>query len=121
PESSALRRRLGLFDVLCIGVNATVGSGVFALPDDMHRAMGGWSPFAYVLCAVLLLPVALCFAELSGRFDETGGAYVYAHHAFGPKAGFAIGWYCWANTFVSWAANTTFFVELLGVRAFPWG
>ncbi len=117
PSKSDARRRLTLFDVLCIGVNATVGSGVFALPDDMHRAMGGWSPLAYLLCAVLLLPVALCFAELSGRFDETGGAYVFARHAFGEKAGFLIGWYCWANTFVSWAANTTFFVELLGVPA----
>ncbi len=114
----ATRRRLGLFDVLCIGVNATVGSGVFALPGEMQRAMGGWSPFAYVLCAILLLPVALSFAELSGRFDESGGAYVYARHAFGERVGFVIGWYCWANTFVSWAANATIFVDLVGGR-FP--
>jgi amino acid transporter len=112
------RRRLGLFDVLCIGVNATVGSGVFALPDDLQRAMGGFSPLAYVLCALLLLPVALSFAELSGRFDESGGAYVYARHAFGARVGFVIGWYCWANTFVSWAANTTLLVDLVGAR-FP--
>jgi amino acid transporter len=113
-----MRRRLGLFDVLCIGVNATVGSGVFSLPDDMQRAMGGWSPLAYLLCAVLLLPVALSFAELSGRFEESGGAYVYARGAFGDRVGFVIGWYCWANTFVSWAANTTLFVDLIGMR-FP--
>jgi amino acid transporter len=110
------RRRLGLFDVLCIGVNATVGSGVFALPGAMLLAMGGFSPLAYVLCAALLLPVALSFAELSGRFDESGGAYVYARHAFGDRAGFVIGWYCWANTFVSWAANASFFVDILGER-----
>ncbi len=112
------RRRLGLFDVLCIGVNATVGSGVFALPGAMQRSMGGWSPFAYVLCAVLLLPIALSFAELSGRFDESGGAYVYARRAFGDRVGFVIGWYCWANTFVSWAANATLFVDLIGAH-FP--
>jgi amino acid transporter len=114
------RRRLGLFDVLCIGVNATVGSGVFALPDDMQRAMGGWSPLAYLLCAVLLLPVALSFAELSGHFDESGGAYVYARSAFGNRVGFVVGWYCWAATFVSWAANTTLLVDLLGLHAYPW-
>jgi amino acid transporter len=82
----------------------------------MQRAMGGLSPLAYVLCAVLLLPVALSFAELSGRFDESGGAYVYARRAFGDRVGFVIGWYCWANTFVSWAANATLFVELVGGR-----
>jgi amino acid transporter len=108
------RRGLGLFDVLCIGVNAIVGSGVFALPDDMQREMGGYSPLAFVLCTALLLPVALCFAELSGRHEQSGAAYVYARSAFGPRAGFLIGWYCWMNTFVSWAANTTLFVELLG-------
>lgn len=113
------RRRLSLFDVLCIGVNATVGSGVFALPDDMQRAMGGWSPLAYVFCAILLLPTALCFAELSSRYDETGGAYVYARRAFGDKAGFLIGWYCWAATFMSWAANTTLFIEILGLQSYP--
>ncbi|APR84616.1 Amino acid permease [Minicystis rosea] len=118
--ASALRRRLGLFDVLCIGVNATVGSGVFALPDDMQRAMGGWSPLAYLFCAILLLPVALSFAELSGHFDESGGAYVYARSAFGDRVGFLVGWFCWAATFVSWAANTTLLVDLLGFHAYPW-
>lgn len=109
-------RRLGLFDVLCIGVNSIVGSGVFALPDDMQRAMGGWSPLAYLLCAALLLPVALCFAELAGRCDETGGPYVYAQRAFGERVGYVVGWFCWTTAFVSWAANTTLFVELLGLR-----
>src|SRR5262249_13821941 len=110
------RRRLGLFDVLCIGVNATVGSGVFALPGLMLLAMGGFSPLAYVLCAALLLPVALSFAELAGRFDESGSAYVYARRAFGDGAGFIIGWYCWANSFLAWAANASFFVSIVGER-----
>src|SRR5580704_10645857 len=120
------RRRLTLFDVLAIGINATVGSGVFALPDDIHRAMGGWSPLAYLLCALLLLPVALSFAEASGRFDESGGAYVYARRAFGDRVGFFVGWYCWAATLVSWAANATLLVALvlaltpLGAGASTW-
>jgi amino acid transporter len=106
-----------LFDVLCIGVNATVGSGVFALPDDMHRVMGGYSPFAFLLCALMLMPVALCFAELSGRHVDTGGTYLYARNAFGDRIGFVVGWFCWANTFVSWAANATLFLALAGVQS----
>jgi amino acid transporter len=116
---TGLRRRLNLFDVLCIGVNAIVGSGVFALPDDMQRSMGGWSPLAFLLCAVLLMPVALCFAELAGRHEDTGGSFLYARNAFGPRVGFFVGWFCWANTFVSWAANMTLFVELVGIRSQP--
>jgi amino acid transporter len=112
----SLRRRLSGFDVLCIGVNAIVGSGVFSLPDDMHRSMGGWSPLSFALCAALLVPVALCFAELASRSDKTGGPYLYAHQAFGPTAGFVVGWSCWLNSFIAWAANATLFIDLCGVR-----
>lgn len=110
------RRRLTLFDVVCIGVNATVGSGVFALPDDVYREMGGWSPLAFAVCALLLLPVSMCVAELAARTDETGGPYVYARRAFGDGTGFFVGWYCWIATLVSWAAVTGLFVEIVGVR-----
>lgn len=108
------RRRLTLFDVVCIGVNATVGSGVFALPDDVYREMGGWSPLAFAVCALMLLPVSLCMAELSARTEETGGPYVYARRAFGEELGFVVGWFCWIATVVAWAAVTTLFVEIIG-------
>jgi amino acid transporter len=114
-----LRRRLTLFDVVCIGVNATVGSGVFALPDDVFREMGGWSPIAFAVCGILLLPVSLCMAELGARTDETGGPYLYARRAFGVEVGFLVGWYCWIATVVSWAAVTMLFVEIIGVTGAP--
>ena len=112
-------RRLGLLDVFAIGLNAIVGSGVFAMGDKMHRAMGGFSPFAYALCALLLMPVALCFAELAAHNDATGGPYLYATKAFGSWVGFVVGWSAWLNSFISWAAVTTLLVELVGVTATP--
>lgn len=119
PAVLHARRSLSLFDVVCIGVNATVGSGVFALPDDVFREMGGYSPLAFAICALLLLPVSLCMAELAARTDETGGPYVYARRAFGEEVGFVVGWFCWIATLVSWAAVTTLFVEILGVHGTP--
>lgn len=99
-----MRRTLGLFDVICIGLNAIVGSGIFALPDDLYREMGGLSPLAFVLCAVGLLPVALCYAEAASRVNRTGGPYLYASEAFGPRIGFGVGWMCFANSAFSFAA-----------------
>ncbi|MBK8253966.1 MAG: APC family permease [Polyangiaceae bacterium] len=110
------RRSLTLFDVVCIGVNATVGSGVFALPDDVYREMGGFSPLGFAVCALLLLPVSLCMAELASSTDETGGPYLYARRAFGREVGFVVGWFCWVATLVSWAAVSTLFVEIIGLR-----
>ncbi|NUP12768.1 MAG: amino acid permease [Polyangiaceae bacterium] len=110
------RRRLGLFDVLAIGVNAIVGSGVFSKPDDMQRAMGGFSPLSYLLCALVLIPVALCFAELAGHEDQNGGPYLYASRAFGRNVGFVVGWSCYLNAFLSFAANATQLGSMIGLE-----
>lgn len=110
-------RRLGLLDVLAIGVNAIVGSGVFSLPDDMQRSMGGFSPLSYLLCAIILIPVALCFAELSSHAEKNGGPYLYAKEAFGAQVGFIVGWACYLNAFISFAANATQFIEFAGLGA----
>lgn len=99
-----MRRTLGLFDVVCIGLNAIVGSGIFLLPDDLYREMGALSPLAFLLCAVGLLPVALCYAEAASTVDRTGGPYVYASTAFGPLVGYSVGWMCFANSVFSFAA-----------------
>jgi amino acid transporter len=109
-----MKRTLGLFDVVCIGLNAIVGSGVFALPDDLYRALGIWSPLAFVLCALGLGPVALCYAEAAGRVDRTGGPYLYASEAFGPRAGFVVGWMCFANSLFSFAAVASAAAAYLG-------
>jgi amino acid transporter len=66
--------------------------------------MGGLSPLAFLLCAVGLAPVALCYAEAAGRTDRSGGPYVYAREAFGPWSGFVIGWLCYANSVFALAA-----------------
>ena len=110
-----LARRLTLLDVLAIGVNAIVGSGVFSMPDDMARSMGAWSPLAYVGCALILIPVSLCFAELASSHNQTGGPYLYARAAFGRNIGFVVGWACFLNAFLSFAANVTQFVALAGL------
>jgi amino acid transporter len=102
-----MRRSLTRFDVTCLGLNAIVGSGVFALPDDLYREMGAASPLVFLLLAIGLLPVALCFAEAASYGDSTGGPYVYARDAFGPRAGFAVGWMCFVNAIFSFSAVAT--------------
>jgi APA family basic amino acid/polyamine antiporter len=99
-----MRRSLTRFDVTCLGLNAIVGSGIFLLPDDLYREMGALSPLAFLLCGVGLLPVALCYAEAASYSSETGGPYLYARDAFGPRAGFLVVWMCYVNALFSFAA-----------------
>ncbi len=99
-----MRRSLRLFDVICLGLNAIVGSGIFLLPDDLYREMGAYSPLAFLICAVGLLPVALCYAVSARNHDRTGGPYLYAGEAFGEHVGFMVGWMSYANSLFSFAA-----------------
>lgn len=90
--TAELARRLSFFDIFCLGVNATIGSGIFLFPGKLAGAAGPTSIFAFAICGVLLITIALCYAEMAGICRRNGGAYVYAREAFGPRLGFVVGW-----------------------------
>lgn len=48
-------------------------------------------------CATLFMPLALCVIELSARYPEEGGLYVWSRRAFGDYAGFMTGWTYWMS------------------------
>ena len=97
-------RPLTRLDLAAIGVNAVVGSSIFLFPGKLAALLGPASIAAFLLTALLLAPVALCFAEASSTRDAAGGPALYAHEAFGPTMGFSIGWLCWITEIVSFAA-----------------
>jgi len=99
-----LFKKLSSFDILCLGINAIIGSGIFIFPGILFRETGSASVLAFLVCGVLLVFVALCYAELGGIFRQNGGAYVYAREAFGPLVGFSVGWISWITAVCSWAA-----------------
>jgi len=97
-------RKLSVFDTFCLGLNAIVGSGIFIFPSRLAQEVGPASILAFGVCGLLLVLVALCYAELGSMFRQNGGPYVYAKEAFGPGAGFAVGWISWVASVFSWAA-----------------
>ncbi len=98
------KRALTRLDLTAIGVNAIVGSSIFLFPGKLAELLGPASIVAFTVTALALAPVALCFAEASSTRDRAGGPSLYAEEAFGPMAGFSIGWLCWITEIVSWAA-----------------
>ncbi len=89
-----LRRSLRLVDGLAMVVGIMVGSGIFRTPGLVAAQLGRpWLTFvAWVAGGALALVGALCFAELATRHPAAGGKYVYVREAFGPRAGFVVGW-----------------------------
>ena len=109
-------RLLNRYDIICLGINGIVGAGIFLLPGRIAALAGPASIFLYLLCGMLCLAIALCFAEMGGMYQQTGGAYLYARDTFGPMIGFMVGWMIWLSAIIGWATMASGF--LLYLRSF---
>ena len=109
-----LPRNLGLGGIWLLAVNGLIGAGIFGLPSGAANLAGAYSPLVYVLCALLMLPIILCFAELASYFRNTGGPIRYSTEAFGTFAGFQAGWLFYLSRVVSFAANSVLLVDSIG-------
>ena len=110
----SLVRALGVWGLAASIVNITVGGGIFRLPASAAAALGPAAPIAYIVCAVAMGLVVLCFAEAGSRVSLTGGLYAYVEVAFGPLVGFVCGLMLWAGISVATAAVASFFADALG-------
>jgi len=115
----SLVRALGTWGLAASILNITVGGGIFRLPAAAAGALGAAAPIAYIVCAVAMGLIVLCFAEAGSRVSLTGGLYAYVEVAFGPLIGFLCGVMLWAGITAATAAVTSFFADALGALVPP--
>ena len=108
-----LLRVVGRWDMVALVINGIVGAGIFGLPQKVHALLGAWGLLAIVACAILMGFIVACFAEVSSRFTETGGPYMYASEAFGPFTAFVVGWLLWLARVTGLCAITGVLAEYL--------
>jgi amino acid transporter len=113
PSQLTLVRAIGRWSLAALMVNCIIGSGVFGLPAVISRLVGNASPFAWLFAAAGTGLVMACFAEVSSRFDASGGVYLYARTAFGRTTGISIAWLGWLARLTAAAANANLFVIYL--------
>lgn len=112
-SEGSLIRALGVWGLAANIVNITVGGGIFRLPAAAAAALGPAAPVAYVVCAVAMTLIVLCFAEAGSRVSLTGGVYAYVEVAFGPLIGFVTGVMLWAGITAATAAVASFFADAM--------
>ena len=93
PGSSdtKLVRELGVRQLAALIFNYIVGAGIFVLPALAATRLGSAAVLAYLVCAVIVGLMVLCFAEAGSRVAVTGGPYAYAEAAFGSYVAFIVG------------------------------
>ena len=96
-------------------VNSIIGGSIFGLPSLLAARVGGLSPFAYLGAGACMMIIAACIAEVSSRFEETGGLYLYARDAFGRFAGLLVAWLTWLTRIAAPAAGANLFCTYLAM------
>jgi amino acid transporter len=92
---SQLRKTMGFWDVLLFNIATVLGPRWIAAAG--HNGTSSIS--LWVLAAVFFfVPGAFVINELSSRFPDEGGLYVWAKEAFGDFHGFVAGWTYWIYT-----------------------
>ncbi len=121
-ENNLLKKRVNLFDGICIVAGAMIGSGIFIVSADIARNVGspGWLLIAWVITGIITVIGAISYGELASMMPHVGGQYVYLKEAYHPLIGFLFGW----TTFLviqcgSIAAVAVAFAKFSGV-IFPW-
>jgi APA family basic amino acid/polyamine antiporter len=110
PAPGKLLQVLGLGFGLAGAVGGTIGAGILRTPGLVAGPLGqpSWILAAWLLGGIYALLGAVCVAELATSLPWAGGWTVYASRAFGPRAGFLVGWSDWLAHCIglAWVATT---------------
>lgn len=117
-NSQGLVRTIGRWSLTALMINSIVGIGIFGLPSVLAARLGGLSPFAFLGAGAGILIIAGCIAEVSSRYEETGGLYLYARDALGRFAGLLVAWLTWLTRIAAPAAAANLFCTYLA-QFFP--
>ncbi|MFG3101329.1 amino acid permease [Streptomyces sp. NPDC048182] len=91
-EGHGLKRTMGLFQLVCFGVGAIVGTGIFVGLSDSVAEAGPAVVVSFVLAAVTCVFTAFAFAELGGAIPVSGSSYSFAYAGLGEGTAFLVGW-----------------------------
>jgi basic amino acid/polyamine antiporter, APA family len=114
-----LNRGIQKWDLVLMVINSIIGAGIFGLPSKIFASTGVYSIVAFIACAAIVLVFILCFAEVSSRFDKTGGPYVYVLTAFGKFPAFLMGWLLLLSRIFNYATLINLMVTYLSVFYAP--
>ncbi|MBK5260902.1 MAG: amino acid permease, partial [Thermoanaerobaculia bacterium] len=132
-EGHQLKKVLGPWNLVALGVGAIIGAGIFATigtaaAGDAHRpGAGPGLMLSFVVTAIVCGFTALCYAEFASMVPVSGSAYTYAYGTLGEFVAWIIGWdlmieYAIGNVAVaiSWANYMNTFLAGLGVHLPIW-
>lgn len=89
-----LKRQFGLWTASALLVGQVIAVGIFLTPAGMAKDVQSpfWLFSIWIGVGFATLCGALSYAELTARFPEAGGPYVFLREAYGRMPAFLFGW-----------------------------
>jgi len=125
-ETSGLKRVLGPWQLIFLGIGAIVGAGIFVITGHAAAQYAGPAvTLSFILAALACAFAGLCYAEFAALIPIAGSAYTYAYATLGEIFAWVIGWdlileYSLGATAVAigWSGYILSFLKDLGLN-FP--
>lgn len=125
--SQKLKRSLGGFDLILLGIGAIIGAGLFSITGIAASQHAGPAVIiSFILASIGCAFAGLCFSELASMIPVAGGAYTYTYATLGELIAWIVGWslvleYAAGATVVaiSWSAYLASFLQSFGIHLPP--
>ena len=125
--SKALKRVLGPWGLIALGVGAIIGAGLFSITGTVAAEYTGPSiTLSFIIAAIGCCFAGLCYAEFASMIPVAGSAYTYSYATMGELIAWIIGWdlvleYTVAATTVSisWSRYLVVFLQGIGINLPP--
>jgi APA family basic amino acid/polyamine antiporter len=121
---TTLKRALGPFNLVSMGIGAIIGAGIFVLTGQAAALYAGPAvPISMALVGVACAFAGLCYAEMASTVPVAGSAYTYVYATLGELLAWIVGWdlvleYAAgaAGVSVGWSANLVALLGLFGIH-----
>lgn len=92
--AAQLNKHLRFWDSIAISIGIVIGVGIFRTPGQIAKYLDSPSAIliAWLIGGLISLLGVFCYAELSSKFPQTGGTYIFLREAYGKFTGFIYGW-----------------------------
>ncbi|OGD13533.1 MAG: amino acid permease [Candidatus Aminicenantes bacterium RBG_16_66_30] len=125
-DASGLKRVLGPWHLIFLGVGAIVGAGIFVITGHAAAQYAGPAvTISFMLAGLTCAFAGLCYAEFASLIPIAGSAYTYAYSTLGEFFAWIIGWdlileYSLGATTVAigWSGYVVNFLKGIGIE-FP--
>lgn len=91
-EHTKLKRTLGPWQLIAIGIGAIVGTGVFTFTGIAAQTAGPAVSLSFALAGLTCIFVALAYTEVAAAMPSSGGVYTYSYASLGEFIAWLAGW-----------------------------